>query len=264
MPDDMSTDLAVIETKEISISRTPDVVLSEAKKAAESLKAIIAKKPKPVIIGGKQFLEFEDWAMIAKFYGVVAKIVDSKYVEYGTSRGFESTATAFHIHSGQEISRAVGMCMNDEEIKEGKTRGDWSLQRLRSFSQTRACSKALKQVFSWVAVLGGYAPQPAEEMTHERRDDHTTYAQAESNEIPIKAVAAEIKDTIGALCGGDDVKMAAMIKEFTSWKDKETGETKSLDFDAINRLTSNPSKHAWIRKIYARVADFAKNSKPAS
>ncbi len=258
---DESTDLAVIETKEISISRTPDVVLGEAKKAAESLKAIIAKKPKPIIIGGRQFLEFEDWAMIAKFYGVVAKVVESKYVEYGTSKGFESTAVAFHIHSGQEISKAFGMCTNDEEIKEGKTRADWSLQRLRSFSQTRACSKALKQVFSWVAVLGGYASQPAEEMTHEKHDAPTETPHATADIASIKSVAAEIHDTIGVLCQGDPARMAAMIKEFTSWKDKESGEEKSLDFAAINRLTANPSKHAWIRKIHARVAEFASNNK---
>lgn len=251
MPDEIM-DLVAIETREVSISRTPDVVLGEAKKAATALTAILAKKPKPVMIRGKQFLEFEDWSVLAKFYGVVAKVIDSKYVEYGTSKGFESIAVAFHIHSGQEISRGYGMCTSDEKIDDGKTRADWSLQRLRSFSQTRACSKALKQVFSWVAVLGGYAPQPAEEMQGE---------VVATNETPIKAIAAEIKDTIGALCGGDQAKMDEMLKELTKWKDKETGQEKSLDFDSINRLTSNPSKHAWLRKIHGKVAEFAQNKK---
>ncbi len=260
MPDEITAkqssemDLVAIETREVSISRTPDVVLGEAKKAATALTAILAKKPKPVIIRGKQFLEFEDWSVLAKFYGVVAKVIDSKYVEYGTSKGFESIAVAFHIHSGQEISRGYGMCTSDEKIDDGKTRADWSLQRLRSFSQTRACSKALKQVFSWVAVLGGYAPQPAEEMTHERTDS----AGKPEDTASIKAIAAEIHDTIGALCGGDQTKMDAMLKEFTSWKDKETGEEKSLDFASINRLTANPTKQAWLRKIHSRIAEFAK------
>jgi hypothetical protein len=271
MPDERSAashetmEIATIETKEVSMSRTPDVVLGEAKRAAESLKAIIAKKPKPVIIAGRQFLEFEDWAMIAKFYGVVAKVVDSKYVEYGTSKGFESVAVAFHIHSGQEISRAVGMCMSDEEITQGKTRADWSLQRLRSFSQTRACSKCLKQVFSWVAVLGGYAPQPAEEMTHEATTIHPQNHPQNPHEPevlpPIKEIAADIKDMIGVMCQGDQTKMEVMLKEFTSWKDKESGQEKWLDFDSVNRLVANPSKHAWLRKIHSRVSEFVANNK---
>ena len=39
------------------------------------------------------------------------------------------------------------------------------LFQLRSMAQTRACSKALKNVFAWVVVLAGYRSTPAEEMT---------------------------------------------------------------------------------------------------
>lgn len=260
MPQDEIVDLVPIETREISINRTPDVVLGEAKRAATALTAILAKKPKPVMIRGKQFLEFEDWSVLAKFYGVVAKVIDSKYVEYGTSKGFESIAVAFHIHSGQEISRGYGMCTSDEKIDDSTTRADWSLQRLRSFSQTRACSKALKQVFSWVAVLGGYASLPAEEIQHEA-------SSTQNNEVPIKSIAVEIQDLIGVMCGGDQVKMDAMIKDITAWKDKEKKDVdgnpliNALTFADINRLTSNPSKHAWIRKIHSRVSALAQENR---
>ena len=38
------------------------------------------------------------------------------------------------------------------------------LFQLRSMAQTRACGKALSNLFKWVVVLAGYKPTPAEEM----------------------------------------------------------------------------------------------------
>jgi hypothetical protein len=39
------------------------------------------------------------------------------------------------------------------------------LFQLRSMAQTRACAKALRQVFSWVVVLAGFKPSVAEELS---------------------------------------------------------------------------------------------------
>ena len=103
-----------------------------------------------------------------------------------------------------EIGRAESMCLSDEdnwgevpvyewedEIGEnGKKVWDAEKKRykgkrvqkgtkakplfqLRSMAQTRAEAKALKGVFSWVVVLAGYQPTPAEEMTgNEQFEDH--------------------------------------------------------------------------------------------
>lgn len=243
---DEITDLAVAEKREILQSRPPEQVLEEARRAANHLQQIIAKKPKPVIIRGKQYLEFEDWAMIAKFYGVVAKVTDSKYVQHGEAKGFESTAIAFHVASGQEISQGFGMCMSDEEVKPGETRASWSLQRLRSFSQTRACAKALKNVFSWVAVLGGYAAQPAEDMENDAIEPH----DGETKVSP-RDMVAQITNMIGAMCGGDQEKMNAMLKEATKWKKKD-GTEGWLTFDSLpSQIQSRPD---WIARIHGNVS----------
>lgn len=253
MPDEI-TEVATIEPQQVSLIRSPNKVLEEGKEVSTMLKTFLDKKPKKVVINGKRFLEFDDWALIASAYGVMAKVVESEFVDYAGVKGFESTAVAFHVQSGKEVSRGSALCMNDEP--------DWKsrpLQKIKSMSQTRACSKALKQCFSWIAVLGGFATTPAEEVLPEKND--SAEPAPTTDIVPIKAIAAEIHDTIGVLCQGDPARMAAMVKEFTSWKDKATGEEKSLDFDAINRLTMNPSKHAWIRKIHARIAEFASNNK---
>ena len=155
------TSLAVVEQpiNDLAIQREPSLVLLEAQKAAQALKDVISRKAKPVILNGEQYLEFEDWSLLGRFYGITAKVLSTKYVEFGDVRGFEAHSVAFHVASGKEISGAESMCLNDE--------ANWSkkpLFQLKSMAQTRACAKVLRNVLSWVVVMAGYKPTPSEEM----------------------------------------------------------------------------------------------------
>lgn len=179
--------------------REPEEVLAEAQKAATALKKVVSMKKSPVMFNGEQYLEREDWGTVAKFYGCTAKSTETRYVEYGNVRGFEAVAIVID-RNGNEIGRAESMCLNDEENWGAVPKYDWQdkldgegkkiwdpklrdgkggyvrekvkigetqkpLFQLRSMAQTRAEAKALKGVFSWVVVLAGYRPTPAEEMT---------------------------------------------------------------------------------------------------
>lgn len=144
---------------EIAISREPEKVLEEARRAAQALKRVVESKPKKVMIRGEQYLEFEDWQTLGKFYGLSAKVESTKYVEYGKAHGWEASAVVIHVPSGRIISRAEALCLNDEPNWKDKP-----LFMLRSMAQTRACAKALRNVLSWVVVLAGYKPTPAEEI----------------------------------------------------------------------------------------------------
>lgn len=144
---------------DLTVARNPEQVLAEAQQAAQALKNVVSKKSKPVIFNGEQYLELEDWATVAKFYGSAAKVVSTDYIEFGEARGFKARAVVYHIPTGQEISAAESMCLTDEP--------NWSKKpmfQLMSMAQTRACGKALRNVFSWVVVLAGYRPTPSEEM----------------------------------------------------------------------------------------------------
>lgn len=154
------TALVPIEVLEsdLAVRRPPAAVLAEAKQAADALANVISGKPNPVIINGQQYLEYEDWQTIARFYGITAKVVESEYVEYGTARGFSARAVAIRP-DGAEISAAESMCLNDEERWR-----DRDLFQLKSMAQTRACAKALRNILAWVVVLAGYGTTPAEEM----------------------------------------------------------------------------------------------------
>jgi hypothetical protein len=184
-------DLAIYEAgKDMAIAREPEVVLAEAKKAAQSLQNVVSKKHKPVIFNGEQYLEFEDWQTVGRFYGVTAKVILTEFVDFGAASGFLARAVAIRS-DGMEISAAEAMCLNDEP--------NWSrkpLFQLRSMSQTRACAKALRNVLAWVVVLAGYKPTPAEEMTgnEQGKKEPPKQPQAKSEQHEIKDPDAPITE----------------------------------------------------------------------
>jgi hypothetical protein len=137
----------------------PEIVLAEAQKAAATLKKVIQGKPKPVVINGETYLEFEDWQTVGRFYGYTAGVEEApEFVELGGARGFKATSVALDS-KGVIRSRATAYCMDDEDR--------WTkapTYQLASMAQTRANAKALRNVLSWVTVLAGYKATPAEEM----------------------------------------------------------------------------------------------------
>jgi hypothetical protein len=155
----MSNEMTVYDAnQDVAVYRAPEIVLDEAQKAAKALADVVSKKPKPVIMNGEQYLEFEDWQTVGRFYGVTAKVVSTEFIEYGSVQGFQAKAVTVRA-DGMEISAAESMCLNDEPNWKSKP-----LFQLRSMAQTRACAKTLRNVLAWVVVLAGYKPTPAEEM----------------------------------------------------------------------------------------------------
>jgi len=149
----------VAEPRDLVLVRDPEVELQDAQRAARALRNVIERKERPVRFNGEIYLEFEDWQMVGRFYGITAKVVSTAPVEFGDARGWEARAVALHAATGVEISAAESMCLNDEPNWRNKP-----LFQLRSQAQTRACSKVLRNVLSWVVVLAGYRPTPAEEL----------------------------------------------------------------------------------------------------
>ena len=159
-------------TQELAIRQNelnPAEIVIGGRDAAKELTKIVSSREKKLIMGGKQYLFFEDWQTIAKFYGVTAKIIQTEELREETKLiGFLAKAVA--IVQGIEISGADAECTFDEPNWGNKPRF-----QLRSMSQTRACAKALRNCLGWVAVLGGYEPTPAEEMTGNETQDKTQH-----------------------------------------------------------------------------------------
>ncbi len=178
----MENEMVVAAQFGLSMGRSPSAVLAEAHTAAKSLKDLISKKEKKVMMNGKQYLEFEDWQTVGGFYGAKAKAISTEYVEIGNAKGFKAKAVVIDAN-GNEISSAEALCLNDEEKWSTRAKYEWKdgkkekvgdvpvpTFQLMSMAQTRACAKALRNVFAWVVVLAGYAPTPAEDMTGEETE----------------------------------------------------------------------------------------------
>jgi hypothetical protein len=199
----------------LGIIREPEEILADAQKVAAALMRVVQSKKKQITFNGETYLESGDWQTVGAFHGVTAKVEWTRFVEYGDVRGFEAAAVAID-RNGREVSRGEAMCLNDEENWGMRAKYEWQdvldaqgkkiwefnaakgknlpkrekvqigetatpLFQLRSMAQTRACAKALSNLFKWVVVLAGYKPTPAEEMvgTSEEAQDspntsHTT------------------------------------------------------------------------------------------
>jgi hypothetical protein len=143
---------------DLHLSRSPEIVLAEARRAARALADVLDAKPRKVVLNGEVYLEFEDWQTLGRFYGISAKVVETHFVEFANMRGFDARAVALRS-DGAEISAAEASCLTDEP--HWRTR---PLFQLRSMAQTRACAKVLRNVLAWVVVLAGYKATPAEEL----------------------------------------------------------------------------------------------------
>lgn len=157
---EQETGLALREQQAIGLVREPDLVLAEATKAADALTRVIQSKPRKVQFGGKQYLELEDWVLLAEFYGVAPKTEWSRIIEVGEAKGWEARVVIIDKRTGMEVGAAESMCLDNERNWKGK-----DTFSIRSMAQTRATVKALSARLRWIPVLAGYAGTPAEEMT---------------------------------------------------------------------------------------------------
>jgi hypothetical protein len=223
----MTVDAESVVSHELTITRAPEDQLAEAQTAAKALMGVVSKKAKPVKFNGEVYLEFEDWQTVGKFYGLAARVTGSKYIEVGTAKGYEASAELIHVPTAQVVSAADSMCLNDEP--------NWArkpLFQLRSMAQTRACAKAFRNAVSWVVVLAGYRPTPAEEM-----DGVIAEAAHKPATAPQKPVAAPVAHVIteGAVpvtntpkpapkaVSGDEYEICDLIDRLTKKETKKAG-----------------------------------------
>jgi hypothetical protein len=207
--------VAVKEVALPSLEKTPDIVLRDAKFAAQQLTQIINSKKHPVVINGERYLEYEDWQVLGRFYSLFAKTGEAEYVDIGGVKGFKAQAKVVNAQ-GVELGSAVAFCLRDE-----KNWGDKPTFQLASMAQTRAGAKALRNVLAWIVILAGYRPTPAEEITD------TNHGMPEEKPKIIK------EDLFCAACGRN---MSVKEYEFSISKFK-----KSLCFQCQNKRSSPPA-----------------------
>ncbi|KKK56475.1 hypothetical protein LCGC14_3064170 [marine sediment metagenome] len=131
--------------------------------AADALKDIVKQAGLIKKINNQDYLMFEGWQTVGRFFQSTVGIEWTKPVREEVEGkqeiiGFEARAYV-KDKKGDIISTAESYCGRDE--------GNWKdkpLFALRSMAQTRASAKVLRQIYAWVVVLADYKATPAEEM----------------------------------------------------------------------------------------------------
>lgn len=217
----------------------PAQVLQRAKEAAQALESVIKNKRRPVIFNGEQYLEFEDWQTVARFYKLAVKIISTNVVEFGGIKGFEARASVIDLETGAEVSSADSMCLQDEK--------NWSFKplfQLRSMAQTRACAKALRNVLAWVVVLAGFKPTPAEEMENvhpvSKKDNVMLVRSVEcvEDELPrtetsVKLISPMQQQNIRAIAKSAKMDDVALMDLLTELGYKEIAKINAKHFPII-------------------------------
>lgn len=131
-----------------------------AKASAKFLVDVIKQNNWSKKLGGQsEHIQYEGWQTAGKFYGYTVKTFDAEYIEYGGTWGFKAKAQVVNEKTGLVVGGSEALCMSDEYNWKSKPKF-----QLASMAQTRAGSKALRQILGFVVALAGYNPTPLEEM----------------------------------------------------------------------------------------------------
>jgi hypothetical protein len=210
-----------------------------AKVAADFLVDIIKKNNWSRKLGGQsEHIQYEGWQTAGKYYGYSVKTHDAEYIELGGTWGFKAKATVINENTGIEIGSAEAYCMSDENNWRSKPKF-----QLASMAQTRAGSKALRQILGFVVALAGYNPTPAEEMEDVQPIVHHTQptaTQQNGNGHDMSEKQAGLIERLAEQKGKTEKALNATAQGYGvgSWREL----TKKDASDFIEKLMALPSK----------------------
>ena len=153
-----------------SIMLSPQDVVLNATLQSKLLMDIVAKTGCFQLISGKRYLQVEAWETIGAFNRVHA-VTESvtAIITDGAVVGYDAKVSLLN-QDGVLVGSAIMPCYFTENACKGKE-GDAKDKACKSAAQTFATSKAYRMNYSYIAILAGYEPTPAEEMTGEVTDD---------------------------------------------------------------------------------------------
>src|SRR5829696_6975327 len=200
-------------------SQEPEDIVRQASAVARALAPVIEDRGLYTDINGRRHVRVEGWTLLGSMLGVFPVCVWSR----PTADGWEARVEARTL-AGALVGAAEASCTRDEPNWRDKP--DYAL---RSMSQTRATSKALRLPLGFVVALAGYEATPAEEAEVARRrfpaatgdplgrtaSLHVARERAEGRPIP-PATEAQIR-AIYAIARGaqglDDEEVEGRCKE---------------------------------------------------
>ena len=149
--------------QEAPIALTPAEVVENSTVQAKLLMDIVEKTKCYQQIASKKYLQVEAWETIGAFNQTHAETDYVTPIKRDTETvGYQAKVNI--IRHGEIVGSGVMPCFFTENCCKGKE-GDSKHKACMSAAQTFAESKAYRMNYSHVAILAGYQPTPAEEMS---------------------------------------------------------------------------------------------------
>lgn len=146
-----------------SFALTPAEVVENATTQARLLMDIVEQTKCYQIIGDKKYLQVEAWETIGAFNRAHSQTAAvTPILKEGEVIGYQAHVELWK--DGEKVGGAIMPCYFTEPACRGKE-GDAKHKSCMSAAQTFATSKAYRMNFAYVAILAGYQPMPAEEVT---------------------------------------------------------------------------------------------------
>jgi hypothetical protein len=132
----------------------PKLVVTRAAQVADELARVIRNQKLSVRINSREHVLVEGWTLLGTMLGVFPVLSWTRRLEDGWEARVEARTLA-----GATVGAAESECLRGE--RRWAKADDYAI---RSMSQTRATSKALRQPLGFVMQLAGFEATPAEEM----------------------------------------------------------------------------------------------------
>jgi hypothetical protein len=170
--------LEVIETEVIPTkTQAPAEVIRAATEQANVLADLIKSRGLFSRISGKDYVRVEGWVPLARFNNAIPREISNEAREDGS---YVARVQLVNIQTGVVLTEASAECGGpDEPLWQGR-----APYARRSMAATRATGKCCRLAYSWIMVLSGYEPTPAEEIPAEEHEKPK--AEPKSKEEAIK------------------------------------------------------------------------------
>jgi len=144
----------------------PVAAIEQARMIVQHVNTLIAPRRGEFIahIQGKEYPMVDWWTAVGQPLGLSPQVVWVKRREDFEQETWEARVEVYN-RGGQMISSGQAICSRQE-----KNKSFWDTYALYSMAQTRAMGKAYRLPLSFMAVLAGLEPVPAEEMGSQPED----------------------------------------------------------------------------------------------
>jgi len=157
----------VVEPQSVELgtlrAQSPAELIASATSLATPLAKLIKDRSLAVRISGREYVKCEGWTTLGVMLGCTPH-----EVEVTEQDGiFTATVELRRMSDGRIVGRASAECGAPDELdRSGQPLwANRARYARRSMALTRATAKAYRLAFSWIMVLAGYMPTPAEEIT---------------------------------------------------------------------------------------------------